>query len=42
MEHWRFFVAILLLFILLRPVHEYFTEEQSIYGRAIVIDNWFL
>ena len=21
---------------------EYFTEEQSIYGRAIVIDNWFL
>ena len=21
---------------------EYFTEEQSIYGRAIVIDNWYL
>ena len=29
MEHWRFFVAILLLLILLRPVHEYFTEDDA-------------
>ena len=29
MEHWRFFVAILLLFILLLPIHEYFTENDA-------------
>ena len=29
MEHWRFFVAILLLLLLLRPIHEYFTEEDA-------------
>ena len=36
MEHWRFFVAILLLLILLRPVHEYFTEnDANIFGQRI-------
>ena len=29
MEHWRFYVAILLLLILLRPIHEYFTEDDA-------------
>jgi len=29
MEHWRFFVAILILLILMRPVHEYFTEGDA-------------
>jgi hypothetical protein len=40
MEHWRFFVAILLLFILLRPVHEYFTEnDMNIYDKRINISE---
>jgi hypothetical protein len=29
MEHWRFFVAILILLLLMRPVHEYFTEDDA-------------
>ena len=29
MEHWRFFIAILLLLILMRPVHEFFTENDA-------------
>jgi hypothetical protein len=29
MEHWRFFVAILLLLLLMRPIHEYFSEDDA-------------
>ena len=29
MEHWHFFIAILILLLLLRPVHEFFTEDDA-------------
>jgi len=50
MEHWRFFVAILILLLLLRPVHEYFTEndvnilERRIDGvesRTVALNNMY-
>jgi hypothetical protein len=36
MEHWRFFIAILILLLLMRPVHEYFTEDDAMqFGKDI-------